>query len=240
MGPSFDIYSDLAFSSSLLSGTYEPYDGKAVKHPIFGSMMLVPIILATLFVIPHWLKREDITWKRILTFPLLVGQFWPQWQVLKVLKLIRERRTREWREEKEKLEKEVSSLEPFLESVPQVHIILMVVFGAKGSNTTVDPQAPLAIATFTLSVFSAAFGITKFFSVGPCRLIPYDKINLGFFLLMLNVASCLVGKGFILAFATLKELVMLTQLVSGYPCPLYRKWCLPSLHCGHPLGSEKH
>ena len=87
--------------------------------------------------------------------------------------------------------------EPFLESVPQVHIILMVTIGAWG--TTVDPKAPLAIATFSLSVFSAAFGITKFFSVGPCRLIPYDKINLGFFLMMLNVASCLVGKGVLLA-----------------------------------------
>ena len=110
--PSFDIYSDLAFSYSLLSGTYEPAFGsnRGVKHPIFGSMILVPIILATLFVIPHWLKRENTTLKRILTFPLLVGQFWPQWQVLKVLKLIKERRTREWREEKEKLEKEVSSL----------------------------------------------------------------------------------------------------------------------------------
>merc|ERR1711971_9966 len=162
MGPSFDIYSDLAFSSSLLSGTYEPYDGKAVKHPIFGSMMLVPIILATLFIIPHWLKREDTTLKKILTFPLLVGQFWPQWQVIKLLKLIKERRTREWREEKEKLEKEVSSLEPFLESVPQVHIILMVAIGdIWGAIRTIDPFDPQAIVTFSLSVFAAAFGITK-------------------------------------------------------------------------------
>ena len=88
--------------------------------------------------------------------------------------------------------------EPFLESVPQVHIILMIVFGF---GNTVDPGAPLAIATFSLSVFAAAFGITKFFSVGPCRLIPYDKINVGFFLVMLNVASCLVGKGWIMNIA---------------------------------------
>ena len=121
--PSFDTYTDLAFSSSLLRGTYEQFcrpslsesiyitsNCKPTKHPIFGSMMLVPIILTTLFIIPHWLKREDTTLKRILTFPLLVVQFWPQWQVLKVLKLIKERRTKEWREEKEKLEKEVSSL----------------------------------------------------------------------------------------------------------------------------------
>ena len=92
--------------------------------------------------------------------------------------------------------------EPFLESVPQVHIILMIVFGATGSNRTVDKYDPQAIATFSLSVFAAAFGITKFFSVGPCRMIPYDKMNLGFFLMMLNVASCLVGKGLLLAIVT--------------------------------------
>merc|ERR1719400_1822623 len=61
----------------------------------------------------------------------------------------------QWRTEKEKLEREVSSLEPFLESVPQVHIILMIVFGF---GKTVDPGALLAIATFSLSVFAAAFG----------------------------------------------------------------------------------
>ena len=89
--------------------------------------------------------------------------------------------------------------EPFLESVPQVHIILMVTIGAWG--TTVDPTAPLAIATFSSSVFAAAFGITKFFSLGPCRLIPFDKMNLGFFLMILNVAFCLVGKGSLLVIA---------------------------------------
>ena len=97
--------------------------------------------------------------------------------------------------------------EPFLESVPQVHIILMVTIGAYGA--TVDPFDPQAIATFSLSVFSAAFGITKLFSVGPCRLIAYDKINLGFFMMMLNVACCLVGKGGLLAFATNKPGVKL-------------------------------
>ena len=100
--------------------------------------------------------------------------------------------------------------EPFLESVPQVHIILMVVFGSvSGATRTIDPFDPQAIATFTLSVFSAAFGITKLFSVGPCRLIAYDKINLGFFMMMLNVACCLVGKGGLLAFATNKPGVKL-------------------------------
>ena len=76
-----------------------------------------------------------------------------------------------------------------------MHIILLVVI-AGNANIVINWQTVL---TFSLSVFSAAFGMTKFMSVGPCRLIPYDKINVGFFLVLLCNASCLVGKGFLLA-----------------------------------------
>ena len=107
--PSFDVYSDIAFSYDLISGTYKPWHGKAKQHRVYGSVMLIPIALATLFVIPHWLKRENTLKKRLLTFPLLIGQFWPQWQVIKVLRLMKKRNP-QWRIEKEKLEKEVSSL----------------------------------------------------------------------------------------------------------------------------------
>ena len=91
--PSFDTYSDIAFSNSLISGTYEPYKahrlmGKVTKHPIYGSVMLIPIILVTLFTIPHWLRRENSILKRLLTFPILIGQLWPQWQVVKILWLM--------------------------------------------------------------------------------------------------------------------------------------------------------
>ena len=77
-----------------------------------------------------------------------------------------------------------------------MHIILLVVFAG---NADIDFFNVQTILTFSLSVFSAAFGITKFMSVGPCRLIPYDKINVGFLLVLLSNASCLVGKGFLLA-----------------------------------------
>ena len=91
--PSFDTYSDIAFSYSLISGTCEPYKahrlmGKVTKHPIYGSVMLIPIILVTLFTIPHWLRRENSILKRLLTFPILIGQLWPQWQVVKILWLM--------------------------------------------------------------------------------------------------------------------------------------------------------
>ena len=77
-----------------------------------------------------------------------------------------------------------------------MHIILLVVIAG---NAHIEFRNVQTILTFSLSVFSAAFGITKFMSVGPCRLIPYDKINVGFFLVFLSNAACLVGKGFLLA-----------------------------------------
>ena len=58
--------------------------------------------------------------------------------------------------------------------------------------------------TFSLSVFSATFGIAKFLKVGPCRLVsshgPLGGIgSIGFLTLMLNIASTLVLKGNMLA-----------------------------------------
>ena len=79
------------------------------KHPIYGSVILIPILLTTLFTIPHWWKTEDTTTRRIFTFPLLLTQFWPQYQVFKVLKLVIQGDS-QWKVEKEKLEKEISSL----------------------------------------------------------------------------------------------------------------------------------
>ena len=59
--------------------------------------------------------------------------------------------------------------EPLLESIPQIHIILLIVFA--GSEHTVDRTHWKTIATFAFSVFSAAYGMSRFFSVGPCRLV---------------------------------------------------------------------
>ena len=73
--PTFDNYSDLIFSHSLLTGNFKTWSTfyTPKPQPIYGSVMLIPILVTTLFVIPHWLKREDSTKKRLLTFPLLLG-----------------------------------------------------------------------------------------------------------------------------------------------------------------------
>ena len=122
--PSFDGYSDIILAYHLLSGTYwtKPYQwtkqwtpypygphGPPKKQPIFGTMVLIPIILGTLFTIPHWLRRENTWRKRLMTFPLLILQFWPQWETFKVLRLVW-KNDNKWKDEKEKLDKEISPL----------------------------------------------------------------------------------------------------------------------------------
>ena len=95
----------------------------------------------------------------------------------------------------------VSSIsEPFLEAVPQVHIIFLIVFIERVGKTA-DPTDGLA--TFCISVFAASYGMAKFFMAGPCRIIPYNKLNLGFLLLILNIALCLVAKATLLSVAYL-------------------------------------
>ena len=135
-----------------------------------------------------------------------------------------------WRMEKEKLEKEIGSLgkiiintitftlakctkllislfsEPFLESLPQLHLLFLIVIAGPESlspwkSSTRSEISWQILLTFSLSVFSACFGMSKFFNVGPSRLIPYDKMNLGFFVLMVNIASCFIAKGLLLGYS---------------------------------------
>ena len=49
----------------------------------------------------------------------------------------------------------------------QVHILLCILF--LGKDQTLDTRSWDVILSFALSVMSAAFGITKFLKVGPCR-----------------------------------------------------------------------
>ena len=106
--PSFDVYSDIAFSYRLFNEAYKP-DTYNEKKPTYGGIMLIPVALATLFMIPHWWREENTLKKRICTLPLLILQLWPQWKVLKIIKLMWNK-DKKWKYEKEKLDREVSSL----------------------------------------------------------------------------------------------------------------------------------
>ena len=111
--------------------------------------------------------------------------------------------------------------EPFLESIPQVCII-SVMMASNENVLSFDHVYP----TYTLSVFSAAFCITKFLKAGPCRLIPYDKINFGLsFLLILSIGSHIIGKGISLA----GSLTNMSQYFHGYRSLAVTTWICLSL-----------
>ena len=67
-----------------------------------------------------------------------------------------------------------------------------------------ESQRTVFLLTFSSSVFTAAFGIAKYLKMGPCRLIPNEGPSLGgygqigFLLIMVNVAFTLIAKGFAL------------------------------------------
>ena len=91
--------------------------------------------------------------------------------------------------------------EPFIEAVPQMHILLILFM--LNPTVTYYLDKKLFIATFATSVFTATLGIAKFLKTGPCRLVP-DHGPLGghgtlaFLMLMLNIASTIVSKGIML------------------------------------------
>ena len=100
--PSADVYSDIALSAKLLQKSCADYKNNQYLHcyhpdyqqfierkvriqNLFGWIMWIPIIINLLFTIPHYLRVEK-TWKqRLLTFPLLLCQCWPQYRSIRVL-----------------------------------------------------------------------------------------------------------------------------------------------------------
>ena len=95
--------------------------------------------------------------------------------------------------------------EAFLESVPQVHILIAIwaVCGGWGCESPVQRDDLLFIVTFTLSVLTATFGVAKFIKSGPARMINNEKCLMGFcsatfILLFLNIGFTLVGRGVVI------------------------------------------
>ena len=81
--PSADIYSDIALSVKLMNN--DRYSRHKFIQNLFGWIIWIPIIVNLLFTIPHFLRVEK-TWKqRLLTFPFLICQCWPQYRSMRVI-----------------------------------------------------------------------------------------------------------------------------------------------------------
>ena len=84
---SFDTYSDISLSYKLQSvKKHEDNDSSEIEIlNLAGQIMLCPVVLSVLLTIPHWWKGESSSKRRILTFPLILLSFYPQYRVLRIL-----------------------------------------------------------------------------------------------------------------------------------------------------------
>ena len=113
--------------------------------------------------------------------------------------------------------------EPFIEAVPTVFILLLLMFrdeqskrgkgfffGSEHVFFGLISKDRMIYATFSISVITASLGISKFVKVGPCQFVPSDKWHCGIFLVFLNVMATICAKGCVLGFS-----------VGGGPRPLH-------------------
>ena len=59
------------------------------------------------------------------------------------------------------------------------------------------------VINLAISVLTGSLGSSKLLKVGPCRLVPYDKMSFGFIVVVIINASCIIAKGLVLAYALL-------------------------------------
>ena len=115
--PSVDVYSDGYFSFKMF--TYDNSNDPMViakdKHkvgsqPVYGTMMLIPIVISTLFTLYHWWRLETKWWHKLLTLPLVLVQFWTQYRTIRILILGLWYQIGSWRKEKKVFDKDLGSL----------------------------------------------------------------------------------------------------------------------------------
>ena len=91
---------------------------------LYGAITLLFPSLSFLFVAYQWWRIEDPKRKgglgRWKTLPFLLCQCWVQFRMLRLLYLGLVRKNSEWRREQRVLLENVTSIEPFIESVPQL------------------------------------------------------------------------------------------------------------------------
>ena len=98
--------------------------------------------------------------------------------------------------------------EPFLESIPQSHVLLVVLIQSLPQYWNqvhynigvVDTTDPFFLATFISSILSASFGVSNLLKLGPCPLVPQNKFGVVFLMIFLSILGGLAGKGMMVAF----------------------------------------
>ena len=85
-------------------------EGLFYNHIFFGISMLVPVLLSTLFIIPHWLREEKPKKRLLKTLPLILFQLYPQFKAAEILYTGLFKKDRLWKSKKEAMQKEFGCL----------------------------------------------------------------------------------------------------------------------------------
>ena len=83
--PTFDVYSDVALITSLLQLEVTEYASVTNFARNIGIIMASVLVICTSFVVPHWLECEKGWRKRLITFPLVLLQLYPQYRAFRIL-----------------------------------------------------------------------------------------------------------------------------------------------------------
>ena len=74
--PTWDFISDVLMAVWLINS----------DHPIFGTSMLVPVLLSTIFVLVQWYRSLKHRWyHHVPSLILVILNVWPQYQLMKIL-----------------------------------------------------------------------------------------------------------------------------------------------------------
>jgi len=175
-------------------------------HPKFATLLSLPVILSFVLLIPHWLKAEKTSERRWKTLPLLLLQVWPQYRVIKLL--FKDRNDQQkYHAKKEQYDKNITTLEPYVEAIPTVLLLLAMkfrysdLFFGNEKNFLGIPKTIMFWTSVSISVFSGSLGMAKFLKLGPCQIVPSQKIHCGFFFVFITMGTTLVAKGYVFAFS---------------------------------------
>ena len=77
-----DFFGDIFLSKRLLYNNEKDSETRWLLT-MTGILMMIPVVLSTLFMIPHWWKNEEKWWRKVLTFIFI--PVYPQYRALRVL-----------------------------------------------------------------------------------------------------------------------------------------------------------
>ena len=104
--PTADVFSDIFFTLKLFTGY-----GLKERHPKYGAVTLLPIIISWMGHTVYWFKTETKEKRnKMMTLPLLIFQVYPQWRALRVLYYAVIKKDPRWKKMKEEFESGISHL----------------------------------------------------------------------------------------------------------------------------------